>query len=472
MDRRRFLKRALLATGGVAAATVVPAAVTPLVCPETMRFDPNTSFWAQGQPPETTPLAGDIRVDTAIIGGGLTGLFAACHLAARFPAKRILLLEARQVGHGASGRNGGMVLTQSTNESFEIGDDEETHRLLYRMTSQAILDLRDLVREEDGDCDLILDGFLFAARDQDEAEGCEEYVEKARRLGLPVEYLTEEETAREIGAQAYSGSVYDPSGGQVNPMKLVLLLKQAALARGVTVCESSPVMAISEGQPAHLSVGEKGYQVTTDRIILATNAYTSKLGYFRNGVLPIHTQTAVTPPLSPALLAKIGWRSRLPYYDSLNYLYHLILTPDNRICIGGGNAEYFFNNGTHYPYDLHGIAELLSGELARLYPDLKGIGFDNIWNGMIGATWDGQESVGVTGRHGNLYHALAYNGSGITLSCLFGKVLADLFEGKTAPWEKAPFFNHDMPFIPPEPLRWLGTQVAFAYYRYQDAKQG
>lgn len=472
MDRRRFLKRALAATGGVAAATAVPALVTPLAFPEVMRFDPNDSFWARATGPKTEPLTRDLRVDTAIIGGGLTGLFAACRLADRFPSRSILLLEAREVGHGASGRNGGMVLTQTSTESFEIDEDEETHRMLYRMTSQAIRDIHQLVEEEGGDCDLILDGFLHTIRDPEEVEDSEEYVEKARGLGLPLEFLTAQETAREIGANVYHGSVYDPNGGQVDPMKLVLLLKNAALARGVAIHEASPVLDIQEGRPARLSVGQSRVQVTADNVVLATNAYTSKLGYFKNEVLAIHTQTAVTPPLSPALLAKAGWTSRLPYYDSLNYLYHLILTPDNRVCIGGGNAEYFFNNGTHYPNDLAPVADLLARELARLYPALAGVGFECVWNGMIASTWDGKETVGLSGRHGNMYHALAYNGSGITLSGLFGTILADLFDDQAAPWEKAPFFNHAPPFIPPEPLRWLGTRVAFAWYRHLDRKQG
>ncbi len=475
MDRRGFLKRALQVTGGAAAAAVIPAVATPLVFREEQAFDPNDSYWAEGQPSDrtdATPLAGDLRVDTAIIGGGLTGLFTACELAARFPSRRILVLEARQVGHGASGRNGGMVLTQSHNESFEIDEDGDTHRLVYQATSGAIQRMARLVREEDGDCDLVLDGFLHVVHDPEDMDHYEEYVEKARALGLPLELLDDEETARELGTEAYAGAVYDPSGGQVHPMKLVLLLKQAALARGVVIREHSPVLAIEEGRPVRLAVGEKRVQVTADQVVLATNAYTSKLGYFQNEVLAIHTQTAVTPPLSPALLARTGWGSRLPFFDSRNLLFHLILTPDNRVCIGGGNAEYFFNNGTHYPGSLDPIAELLAGELARLYPALKGVGFERIWNGMIGATWDAQETVGVDGREGNIFHALAYNGSGITLSCLFATILADLFEGKAKAWEKTPFLNHSPPFIPPEPWRWLGTRVAFAWYRHQDGKQG
>lgn len=456
--------------GGMAAATVGSAVITPLVYSETMCFDPNTSFWALAQTPATTALSENLRVDVAIIGGGLTGLFAASHFAGRFPQLKIALLEARRVGHGASGTNGGMILPQTPNESFEISDDETTHKYVYGITSLAIKELQSLVAAEGNGCDLILDGFLHTVRKAEDLDYYEEYVEKANRLGLPLEFLTAKETAEEIGTSVYYGSVYDPNGGQVHPMKLIHLLKRAVFKKGVAIFENSPVFSIEEGKIVHLTVGEHHYQIKADNIILAADAYTSKLGYFKNGIIPIHSQCAITKPISKDKLSQAGWKSRLPYFDSGNELFHLILTPDNRICIGGGNGEYFFNNGNHYQGDLNRVANLLARELSRIYPVLYDIGFESVWNGMLGMTSDGEPAVGVTGRHQNIYYALAYNGQGIAMTYLFGKIMADIFEGKKSRWENTPFLCHPIPFVPPEPLRWIGAKFALSYYRHLDQK--
>lgn len=470
MDRRKFLRTSLYSLGGMAAATAGSTAITPLVCKETMCFDPNTSFWARTQTPATPPLAANMRVDMAIIGGGLTGLFAAYHFAGRFPRLKIILLEARQIGHGASGTNGGMILPQTPNESFEISDDEATHKHVYEITARAIKELQALVAAEGNWCDLILDGFLHTVRKEEDLDYYEGYVEKTNRLGLPLEFLTAKETTDEIGTGIYYGSVFDPNGGQVHPMKLLHLLKRAVLKKGVAIFEDSPVLSIEEGKTLHLTVCEQPYQVKADNIILATDAYTSKLGYFKNGIIPIHSQCAITKPISEKKLSQAGWKSRLPYFDSWNKLFHLILTPDNRICIGGGNAEYFFNNGLHYYGDLNGVADLFARELARIYPVLANVGFESVWNGMLGMTSDGEPSVGVTGRHQNIYYALAYNGQGLAMTYLFGKIMADVFEGKKSLWENSPFLCHPIPFVPPEPLRWIGARLALSYYGYLDEK--
>src|SRR5439155_8114947 len=75
-------------------------------------FDDNRAVWQVGAPPAEVapPLARDLTVDVAIVGGGFTGVSTAYHLSRRFPDRGIALLEARTLGNGASGRNGGLML--------------------------------------------------------------------------------------------------------------------------------------------------------------------------------------------------------------------------------------------------------------------------------------------------------------------------------------------------------------------------
>ena len=298
-------------------------------------------------------------MDVAIIGGGYTGLSTAWHLAQAAPGLKIAVLEALQVGHGASGRHGGMVLTQPGPESFEIAHDLETHKLTYDLTVESMRSLQRLVESTGVDADLRLDGFVHTFLDEEDRPYYEEYVDQVQQAGMPLELWDEDETAAALGTEIYAGGVFDPNGGSVHAMKLVKALKSAVEAAGVRIFGDSPVLDVEEGQPVRLRVGKAGRTVLADALVLATNAYTSTLGYFKYQVMPVHAQAGVTPPLTAQQLDSMGWESRLPFFDSRNALFHLVLTPDNRIVIGGGSAEYFFGNNLHYRGDLAAIGAMM-----------------------------------------------------------------------------------------------------------------
>ncbi len=467
ISRRSCLKIAALAGGGIAAAGVG----LPMVIGEKKAtFEPNDSYWALEQPSPSPQLRKDLDVDVAIIGGGYTGLSSAWHLATSVQGLRVVLLEAQQIGHGASGRHGGMVLPQLGVESFEIAHDIQTHKQVYDLTVDGIHSLRGLVESSGMECDLCLDGFIHTFLDEEDWEEYEDYVTEVRDAGMPLELMDEDETAQALGTEIYAGGVYDPNGGSVHAMKLARTLKIAAEEAGVDIFGNSPVLDIAEGQRIVLRVGDSGHRVRAGAVVLATNAYTSKLGRFTSQMMPVHAQTAVTPPLTRAQLDDIAWESRLPFYDSRNALFHVVLTPDDRIVIGGGNADYFFGNDLRFRGKLTAVSDLMLAELARIFPALKGIRFEYVWNGLLGVSFDGMPTVGVTGKHRNVYYGLAYNGQGVTLSFVFGAVIAALYRGAHHPWLDTIYAGHELPYIPPEPYRWLGAQLAMKYYGWEDRR--
>ena len=460
-SRRSFLKLSALTLGGAALA-VSGAAV---VGEEKAYFDVLDSYWAQEQPPPNPALAQDLDVDVAIIGGGFTGLSAAWHLATALPDLRIALFEARGVGHGASGRNGGMVLSQTPDESMQIDYDDATHRWTYHLTVGSMEALANFVAASGIDCDLRLDGLLNVFSSPDDIEYYQRYIAQTEKMGLPLRLLSAQETAQKLGTNAYAGAVFDPNGGSVHPMKLIRAMKQMAEKAGVSIYEYSPVTTVHQGKNIHLQVGQDQHQVQASTLVLATNAYTSKLGFFRHQVIPLHTQCLVTEPLSAAQLDELGWHSGLPFYDSRILLHHFVLTPDRRIVMGGGHAQYFFNNGVRFRGDLARIGRDMAAELARVYPSLTDVGIDAVWSGVLGVTWDEHPAVGRTGAHGNILYALGYNGHGVNLAFLFGKIIAHLYQHKSMKlWRYASFVDYPLPYIPPEPFRWLGAQGMLRYY--------
>lgn len=429
-------------------------------------FEPNDGHWAQAAQPAGKGLSRDLEVDIAIIGAGYTGLSAAYHLAKAHPDRDIVVLEARTVGHGASGRNGGMVLPQTGAEAFEIAEDLETHRHTYDLTVKSMRAMQRLVQATGVDCDLVLDGYCHTINDPADLDAYRAYFEKARRAGLPLQFWDRATTKHHLGTDAYAGAVFDPNGGSVHALKLVHALRKAAEEEGAVIWEHTPVASIEEGEKIRLVAG--GRQVLARAVVLATDAYTSKLGYFRHRMFVLHVQCASTPPLPPAKLAELGWNSRLPFFDAKDALYHVVLTPDHRLVVGGRSAEYFLGNGLAYKGDLGRISTLMHDEMVRLWPALKDVPFDRVWNGPIGMTFDGNEAVGVLGRHHNVFYGLGYNGHGINTAFMFGDVIAHLFSRKEHGWEDTAYFNNVPPLIPPEPYRWIGVNTTLRFVDWME----
>jgi gamma-glutamylputrescine oxidase len=466
VTRRSFLKKSAIGIGGIAAATAGVEIATPIIVKEKMEFDRNESMWAQASCSRSRPLDTDIDVDVAVIGGGYTGLSAAYHMAKNSKDKTIAVLEACSVGEGGSGRNGGMILPQPANEYMGVYSNEKTHKLTYDLTVENLGEIESIIRESGIDCEYERRGILLVIVKENQVKQYRDYSLKARDMGIPVQFLDAGQTAQKIGSTVYAGSLFDPNGGEVQPMKLVCALREAALKAGVIIYENTPVTAIEEGEVIKLAAGKN--TVRAKSVVLATNGYTSKLGYFKNTVMTVHTQIAATPRLGDDIFRKLGWESRVPFSDTYNILYHLGNTRDNRILIGAGTVEYFFNNGILYKGDLKRVSNILETELHRIYPALKGIGFEYIWDGVMGFTLDFNQSVGVRGKYGNIYYGLAYCGHGVNLSVMFGRIIADLWAGNSEKWSATPFLNRRLIPLPPEPLKWVGVNANIKFYQLMD----
>ena len=469
---KRLLRNSAKAAAGMVAATMAATAVTHVFLKEKLVFDSNSSLWAKDQPPKNPSLADDIDVDVAIIGGGYTGLSSAYHLKTLLPEKSVVVLEATGVGHGGSGRNGGMLLTQPSNEYMQIVHPQ-THKLTYDVTAQCVKEIGELMTAHGLGSGIRFEGSLLTNTTATGARRSKAYAEKAAVIEIPITYWDRERITHELGTEVYYGGLYDPQAAEVNPMKMVHALKKSAEKAGVIVYEDSPVLEVKEGPVIQLTVADKDrrpHRVQAKAVVLATNAYSSKLGYFRQQVFTAHTEMAATPPLDEGVFQTIGWDNRVPFHDDQIYLYHVGSTADNRITIGAGNAEYFFNNNLIYKKDLNRRRSALYDELVRIYPGLAGVEFDSEWSGVLSLSFDMSPSVGITGKHNNVYYGIGYAGHGVCLAYLFGKIIADLYAGEGGKWEEMPFFQGRFLPIPPEPLKWLSVKAYMAYLRLIDSR--
>lgn len=434
-----------------------------------MVFETNRSHWAKISSPVSPALNSDIEADVAIIGGGFTGLSAAYYLRKNSPGKRTVLLEAKACGNGASGRNGAMVLTQTADRYMRWSDDPGLDKRIYELTVANIGAVHGIASAAGIDCELETNGALQVCNMPENAAAAKSYAEKASANGIPIEFWNRDQTAAALGTSVYEGAYFDPHAGQIHPMKWVNALKAAAKSAGAEIYEDTPVVRIEEGLVPRIETSS-GQTVQAKSLILATNAFSSKLGYLRRAVSPIHDYVGITAPISDSLLADIGWKSRLPFNDCRTETYYLGITAENRIHIGGGPVNYSFNNGVRDRADQQRAYDTLEGELARIFPKLAGVNFETTWGGVVDMSLDESPAVGQIGKQHNIFYAIGFSGHGVNLTSLFGRIIADLEAGRAEQWSWLPYLNRMPPYIANEPFRWLGIQASLRYYRLTDPK--
>lgn len=484
--RRRFLKNSALAGGGVLLGAAGLNLASPRIWSRPLPLEPNTSYWARSQPPQNPALAEDLDVDVAILGGGLTGLAAAYFIRRASPRKSVAVFEALGCGSGASGRNGGMVLTMTADRYMDFSSSPAMDKRIYDLTAQNISFLAALSAATGVDCELETNGALQVFNGAEDAAAAKDYVRRAAALGMPVEFWDARRVAEAIGTEVYEGGFFDPRGGHVHPMKLVQVFKTAAEGAGARIYENSRVAAVEEGAQhlLHIETGVAagsdagtgsgaaapsgrtgaGHTVRAKSLVLAGNAFTPNAGFLRNSVVPLREYVAITRPLSNGELAAIGWRLRVPFNDMRTEVFYLGLTRDQRVHIGGGTPHYDFNNGSGGAGTAEAHGRQLQRELARIFPRLAGVGLDVRWSGVVDWSLDASPSVGCTGRHRNVFYGIGYSGHGVNLTSVFGRIIADLEAGWGEAWRDFPFVNASLTYVPNEPFRWLAAEGSLAWY--------
>ncbi len=175
-----------------------------------------------------------------------------------------------------------MLLTATEDRYMQWSADPKLDKRIYDLTVDNIRRLRELSDALGIDAEIEQNGALQVCNTKEIAEEGRQYIEKARAAGFPCEYWERERLQETIGTNAYEGAYYDPNSGQVHPGKLVKLFKAAAESQGVEIFEATPVIHVEEGERLTLTT-QDGKSVRASAVVLATNAFTSKLGYSAAG---------------------------------------------------------------------------------------------------------------------------------------------------------------------------------------------
>jgi gamma-glutamylputrescine oxidase len=417
-------------------------------------IDENRSAWNADLPPyePSRPLSGACTADVAIVGGGFTGISTAWHLSERFPDRRIVLLEARRLGNGASGRNGGQVLNWIAGVH---PSDPPAARRVYDLTRSGIDLVERLAREHAPDARFTRNGCLEVYTDERRAEAAARSTAELVGAGLPLRWLEWDE----VRLRGAAGAVLDPLAGQANGLALLRGLRVPLEERGVAIHEDTPVLSIEEG--ASVRVVTSCGEVRAPAIVLATNAYSPALGYFRDGILPLHSYMVASDSLAAEDWRRVGWGAADGFSDDLDRIAFGCRTASGRLVFGGGsNAAYEYRfGGVSSAPAREAPFRAMRRTLAGYLPNAAHLPLPHRWSGLLDLSFDRAPSIGVRGDARNVYYAIGYSGHGFALGMLAGRVLCDLYAGDHERWRGEPFYQRPLRWIPPEPFRWAGYQL-------------
>jgi len=432
-------------------------------------------FWLDSPhaPAARPPLGGHARADLVVVGGGLTGLWAALQAKQVDPALDVLLVEATSVAAGATGRSGGFVSSSLTHGLANgMSRFPEEMPLLERLGRQNFDRTVVAVGQFEVDCDLEQTGDLAVALEPHEAGWLAEEARMLDDLGHDVELLDGDAARAELASPLYRGALWQRSGAAiVDPAKLAWGLARAAESLGVRVHERTAVTRVEESGEA-VTVRAQGGSIRARQALLATGAYRSPLPAVRRRVVPVWDYVLVSEPLDAARMNALGWRRRQGVSDVANRFHYYRLTAGNRVLWGGYDAIYHFANGIgEQRAQRDATFARLAQHFFRTFPQLEGVRFTHRWGGPIDTCSRFFAFYG-TSRGGRIAYTAGHTGLGIGASRFAARVALDLLAGRETEATRSRLVRRrPLPF-PPEPLRWAVIGATRAALARADRRQG
>ena len=428
------------------------------------------SLWLD-QMGEITPRASldrDVECDVAIVGAGYTGLWTAYYLLKAKPDLKVVIVERRIAGFGASGRNGGWCSALFAASMSKIAKNYGRNGALALQKEMfaTVDEVGRAVGEEGIAADFHKGGTLTLVTSPTQMERVKSELSDEREWGFGPEdfrWVDPGELEERIRIPGVLGARFTPHCARIHPARLARGLAETVERLGATIYEETAATALGDR-----TVKTARGTVTAGVVVQATEGYTAQMPGMKRKLLPLYSLMVATESLSPEVWAEIGWDGYETLHDGRHLLIYAQRTADDRIAIGGRGAPYHFGSKIDDDFDrdsvVHGSLKKLIGEL---FPAAAEATVTHEWGGCLGVPRDWFSSVGYDRSTGRAW-AGGYVGDGVSTTNLAGRTLRDLILGEATELTRLPWVNHSSKRWEPEPLRWIGVNAGLKVMAHAD----
>ena len=404
-------------------------------------------------------LENNIDVDICVIGGGLTGISSALYLAQK--GYSVVVCEARLIGWGASGRNGGQLGNGMRKDQYTIEKKFGLYiaKEFWKMGLLSVKNSIDLIKKYNIDCN-IQQGVLSAGcfkKDIQDFEFEKNHLEKTYQYS-GLEIINQKIIKSEVNSDMYFSGMLNKGSYHINPLKFLIGLTNELKNYNVKIFENTPVTSIKNYKD-HIIVHTDKNQIKSQKVVVGCNGYLDKLlGKVRNKFMPINNYVVATEPLGENKARSII-KNNYAVCDTRFILDYYRFTEDWRLLFGAGE--------TYTATFMHNSKDFVKKRMIKVFPMLSNSKIDFSWGGTLAITSNRMPHFGQM-MNNNLYFAHGYSGHGLALSSYAGKLIADKISGEGDKFDLFSNINHF--YIPGVDLmrRPLYSSAIF-YYKLRDS---
>ncbi|AOK32218.1 MULTISPECIES: NAD(P)/FAD-dependent oxidoreductase [Burkholderia] len=369
-------------------------------------------------------LAGALDVDVCVIGAGFAGLSTA--LDCRAHGMSVAVLDAYRPGWGASGRNGGQMITGFAKDGeIERQLGAEGARAAWALSIDGVALVGERIARYGIDCDFTR-GYLTVATKPRRVPELRDWMERATsHWGHPsLEWLDAGAIRTRIASPRYLSGVYDPLSGHLHPLKYCLGLADAARREGAMLFAHTSAIEIVRG--ARPVVRTPAGEVRCRHVVVCGNAGPGGVlpAAIAARIAPIASYIIATEPLGHARAdALIAHREAV--CDNNFFLDYFRLSADHRMLFGGRASSAGASPDT--------LADAIRQRMVSVFPQLADVRVDFAWGGFVDVTRNRAPDFGAIDS--NYYYLQGFSGHGVALTGIAGRMIANAIAGDSRAFE-------------------------------------
>ena len=419
---------------------------------DNLNFDHETRGWLDLIPRRKPQPILNSNLDTRwlVIGAGFTGLSCARRLAKLNPNEKIVLLEAREVGQSASGRNSGYAVAHSHFSGGYQKDQLDQYKRIDRINQAGLDSLKSIINESQINCDFKESGIYHMAADKSSSEECEYFVDYLQKRQIEHIPLSQDQINLELGTKWYRKGVKVKDGALVQPAKLVFGLADT-LPSNVKLYENSPVLGMEIGKINTVRLPNS--TIKAENVIMACNYEPIANGKQKQRVVGVTLSGSITRVLTQEEVEMLGSESSWGILSLHSGGATVRLTEDKRISIR--NTAEYNNQRLLSDGQLKERQKVHRQAFDNRFPGLSHVGFEHLYSGVEGVS--ANKTNVFKKLSSNLYFAGCYNGSGITKGTAFGIGVANFASGNNDELVTDCLGIEKAKWLPPRPFLDIGA---------------